>query len=73
VNKPANVAVGSAAAVAGPAASAFGLPRLEATYPTAYGLVRAVGDWAAAPAPLVPIYLRRPDAKTLAEREAVAR
>jgi tRNA threonylcarbamoyl adenosine modification protein YeaZ len=73
VNKPANVAVGSAAAVAGPAASAFGLPRLEATYPTACGLVRAVGDWAAAPAPLVPIYLRRPDAKTLAEREALAR
>jgi hypothetical protein len=32
-----------------------------------------VDDWPAAPEPLVPLYLRRPDAKTLAEREAVAR
>ncbi len=39
-------------------------------YPTAEGLVRAVADWVAAPAPLVPLYLRRPDAKTLAERAA---
>jgi hypothetical protein len=31
-------------------------------YPTAAGLVRAV-DWAADPAPLIPLYLRRPDAK----------
>lgn len=38
-------------------------------YPTAEGLVRAVADWTA-PAPLVPLYLRRPDAKTLAERAA---
>ncbi|MGZ5396650.1 MAG: tRNA (adenosine(37)-N6)-threonylcarbamoyltransferase complex dimerization subunit type 1 TsaB, partial [Mycobacterium sp.] len=29
-----------------------------------------VGDWTSAPAPLVPLYLRRPDAKTLAERAA---
>jgi tRNA threonylcarbamoyl adenosine modification protein YeaZ len=33
------------------------------TYPTAAGLVRAVADWTAEPAPLVPLYLRRPDAK----------
>jgi tRNA threonylcarbamoyl adenosine modification protein YeaZ len=39
-------------------------------YPTAEGLVRAVADWASPPAPLVPMYLRRPDAKTLAERAA---
>ena len=39
-------------------------------YPTAAGLVRAVADWTSAPAPLVPLYLRRPDAKTLAERAA---
>ena len=39
-------------------------------YPTSAGLVRAVGDWESAPAPLVPMYLRRPDAKTLAERAA---
>ena len=39
-------------------------------YPTADGLVRAVVDWTAVPAPLVPLYLRRPDAKTPAERKA---
>jgi tRNA threonylcarbamoyl adenosine modification protein YeaZ len=39
-------------------------------YPTAAGLVRAVADWTSEPAPLVPLYLRRPDAKTLAERAA---
>ena len=32
-------------------------------YPTAAGLVRAVADWSAEPAPLIPLYLRRPDAK----------
>jgi tRNA threonylcarbamoyl adenosine modification protein YeaZ len=32
-------------------------------YPTAAGLVRAVTDWTAEPAPLIPLYLRRPDAK----------
>jgi tRNA threonylcarbamoyl adenosine modification protein YeaZ len=32
-------------------------------YPSAAGLVRAVADWTAEPAPLVPLYLRRPDAK----------
>jgi tRNA threonylcarbamoyl adenosine modification protein YeaZ len=31
-------------------------------YPTAAGLVRAVDDWTSEPAPLVPLYLRRPDA-----------
>ncbi|MBO0677889.1 tRNA (adenosine(37)-N6)-threonylcarbamoyltransferase complex dimerization subunit type 1 TsaB [Mycolicibacterium sp. S2-37] len=31
-------------------------------YPTVLGLVRAVPDWNAPPAPLVPLYLRRPDA-----------
>lgn len=35
--------------------------------PSAAGLVAAVGNWAQ-PAPQVPLYLRRPDAKTLAER-----
>ena len=30
--------------------------------------LRAVTDWTAEPGPLVPLYLRRPDAKTLAER-----
>ena len=32
-------------------------------YPGVAGLVRAVTDWTAAPAPLIPLYLRRPDAK----------
>jgi tRNA threonylcarbamoyl adenosine modification protein YeaZ len=41
-------------------------------YPTAAGLVRAVADWNSQPAPLVPLYLRRPDAKTQAERAAAA-
>ena len=44
-------------------AALFDLPRLSPLYPTAAGLVRAVTDWAAEPAPLVPLYLRRPDAK----------
>ena len=49
-------------------AAGFGLPGIEPHYPTAAGLVAAVGDWAAEPGPLLPLYLRRPDAKTLAER-----
>jgi tRNA threonylcarbamoyl adenosine modification protein YeaZ len=32
-------------------------------YPGVAGLVRAVADWTVAPAPLIPLYLRRPDAK----------
>jgi len=36
--------------------------------PSPVGLVAAVGDWATDPEPLIPLYLRRPDAKTLAER-----
>jgi tRNA threonylcarbamoyl adenosine modification protein YeaZ len=42
------------------AASALARPP---TYPTVAGLVRAVADWTADPEPLVPLYLRRPDAK----------
>ncbi|OMC38764.1 tRNA N6-adenosine(37)-N6-threonylcarbamoyltransferase complex dimerization subunit TsaB [Mycobacterium sp. GA-1841] len=65
VNAPADVALdGSVAAVAGSPdhAALFTLPRLEIVYPTPAGLVRAVTDWAD-PQPLVPLYLRRPDAK----------
>lgn len=36
--------------------------------PSPAGLVAAVADWEAEPLPLIPLYLRRPDAKTLAER-----
>jgi tRNA threonylcarbamoyl adenosine modification protein YeaZ/ribosomal-protein-alanine acetyltransferase len=74
VNAPADVACEGATAVAGSAdhAAMFPLPRLDAEHPTPVGLVRAV-DWTADPGPLVPLYLRRPDAKTLAERQAVTR
>jgi tRNA threonylcarbamoyl adenosine modification protein YeaZ len=51
VNAPADVP-GAADALARPPA-----------YPTVAGLVRAVPDWSAEPAPLIPLYLRRPDAK----------
>lgn len=46
----------------------FDLPRAEPARPSPAGLVAAVADWDQPPAPLVPLYLRRPDAKTLAER-----
>lgn len=42
--------------------------RIEFVHPTPGGLAAAVGDWDREPDPLVPLYLRRPDAKTLAER-----
>jgi tRNA threonylcarbamoyl adenosine modification protein YeaZ len=69
VNAPADVPCGGAHAIAGSPdhAALLPLPRLDPTYPTPVGLVRAV-DWSADPAPLVPMYLRRPDAKSLAER-----
>jgi tRNA threonylcarbamoyladenosine biosynthesis protein TsaB len=70
VNAPADVDAGSARAVAGSPehAALFGLPRREPLYPTPTGLVAAVTGWSQQPAVLVPLYLRRPDAKTLAER-----
>ncbi|KUH95589.1 tRNA (adenosine(37)-N6)-threonylcarbamoyltransferase complex dimerization subunit type 1 TsaB [Mycobacterium sp. IS-3022] len=51
VNAPADVP-GAAEALARPP-----------VYPTVAGLVRAVADWTSEPAPLMPLYLRRPDAK----------
>ena len=73
VNSPADVRGDGTDAVAGSAelAALFPLPRLDVEHPTPIGLIRAV-DWTADPGPLVPLYLRRPDAKTLAER-AVSR
>jgi tRNA A37 threonylcarbamoyladenosine modification protein TsaB len=72
VNAPADVDPGPAQSVAGSPDHAvlFGLPRIEPTYPDAAGLVAAVADWSRPPAALLPLYLRRPDAKTLAERQA---
>ncbi|MGB3233855.1 MAG: tRNA (adenosine(37)-N6)-threonylcarbamoyltransferase complex dimerization subunit type 1 TsaB [Mycobacterium sp.] len=64
VNAAVDVPV-SADAVAGSPehAALFDLPRLAPVYPSAVGLVRAVSDWDGEPDPLVPMYLRRPDAK----------
>ncbi len=59
VNSPADVP-GAAEALARPA-----------LYPTASGLVRAVADFSAEPEPLIPLYLRRPDAKP--QQQAVTR
>jgi tRNA threonylcarbamoyl adenosine modification protein YeaZ len=71
VNAPADVDPGVARAVAGSPehAALFGLPLCEPSYPTPAGLVAAVTEWSDNPAALVPLYLRRPDAKTLAERD----
>ena len=70
VDAPASVDPGVAQAVAGSPqhAALFGLPVCEPSHPTPAGLVAAVREWSDNPAPLVPLYLRRPDAKTLAER-----
>ncbi|BBX48295.1 tRNA (adenosine(37)-N6)-threonylcarbamoyltransferase complex dimerization subunit type 1 TsaB [Mycobacterium cookii] len=75
VSAPADVDPGPARSVAGSPdhAALFGLPCIEPRYPTAAGLVAAVADWSAPPPALVPMYLRRPDAKTIAEREAAQR
>ena len=66
----ADVDTGGVDAVAGSPehCALFDLPATSPDRPSAAGLVAAVGDWAAEPAALVPLYLRRPDAKTLAER-----
>lgn len=63
VNAPPDVPSDVAAVAGSPEhAALFDLPRLTPVHPTAAGLVRAV-DWNAPPQPLVPLYLRRPDAK----------
>jgi len=64
VDAPADVPADAHAVAGSPEhAALFDLPRVSPVYPTASGLVRAVADWTAEPAPLVPLYLRRPDAK----------
>ncbi|CAN7260196.1 tRNA (adenosine(37)-N6)-threonylcarbamoyltransferase complex dimerization subunit type 1 TsaB [Mycolicibacterium frederiksbergense] len=70
VDAAAEVNADGVQAVAGsPAlAASFGLPVIGPEYPTAAELVAAVPDWRQEPEPLVPLYLRRPDAKTLVER-----
>jgi tRNA threonylcarbamoyl adenosine modification protein YeaZ len=70
VNAAADVPVDGIQAVAGSPvhAAAFGLPVIGPEYPSAAELAAVVADWTAEPQPLVPLYLRRPDAKSLAER-----
>ena len=64
VDAPADAPADAQAVAGSPEhAALFDLPRLAPLYPTAAGLVRAVADWTAEPAPLIPLYLRRPDAK----------
>lgn len=64
VASAADVPAGAAAVAGSPEHTAlFELPRLSAVYPGAAGLVAAVMDWDGEPEPLVPLYLRRPDAK----------
>lgn len=70
VNAPADVSADGVQSMAGSPtlAATFALPIIGPEYPTSAELVAAVLDWTAEPEPLVPLYLRRPDAKTLAER-----
>ncbi len=70
VNAPADVPADGVARVAGAPtlAATFGLPVVGPEHPSAAELVAAVADWSTDPEPLVPLYLRRPDAKTLVER-----
>ena len=69
----ADVPVGAAERVAGspPHCEVFALPAVEPARPIPAGLLGGVTDWDGAPDPLIPLYLRRPDAKTLAERGLV--
>lgn len=71
VNSAADVDPGRSRAVAGSPehAALFDLPHREPEYPTPAGLAAVVADWSETPAPLVPLYLRRPDAKALATRD----
>ncbi|NVN50543.1 tRNA (adenosine(37)-N6)-threonylcarbamoyltransferase complex dimerization subunit type 1 TsaB [Mycolicibacterium hippocampi] len=64
VNAAADVPGGAEAVAGSPEhAAMFDLPLLAPVYPTAAGLVAAVADWDSEPEPLIPMYLRRPDAK----------
>jgi tRNA threonylcarbamoyl adenosine modification protein YeaZ len=72
---PHQVDIGGATAAAGslPHTALFDLPVLGVQTPSPVGLVAAAIDSlrsGATPEPLVPLYLRRPDAKTIEERAA---
>jgi tRNA threonylcarbamoyl adenosine modification protein YeaZ len=73
VNAPADVPADAVAVAGSPEhAALFDLPRLTPVYPTAAGLVRAA-DLSAPPAALIPMYLRRPDAKPMPQQSAAVR
>lgn len=68
VNAPSDVPVDADTIAGSPDHTAlFDLPRVDHTHPTSEGLVRAV-DWTREPDALIPLYLRRPDAKPTSER-----
>lgn len=72
VQRPADVPTEGCTAAAGELAEAFGLPVVEPRYPTPVGLVAAAeAALGAEPAPLVPLYLRRPDAELPSKRKSV--
>ncbi|GAA4844012.1 tRNA (adenosine(37)-N6)-threonylcarbamoyltransferase complex dimerization subunit type 1 TsaB [Saccharopolyspora rosea] len=76
VQRPADVPVADlgVAAAAGEMAEALGVPAVEPRYPSPVGLVRAAREVllsGAEPEPLVPLYLRRPDAATPGPRKSV--
>lgn len=75
VGAPALVDPGDATMIAGSAGHVglFDLPAAEAESPTPAGLVLTAAEGLTSgitPEPLIPLYLRRPDAKTIAERAA---
>ncbi|MER7014410.1 tRNA (adenosine(37)-N6)-threonylcarbamoyltransferase complex dimerization subunit type 1 TsaB [Saccharopolyspora sp. NPDC000359] len=70
VQRPADVPTEGCTAVAGELAEAFDLPAVEPRHPTPVGLVAAAA-LGAEPAPLVPLYLRRPDAELPSKRKSV--
>ncbi|MFC7341792.1 tRNA (adenosine(37)-N6)-threonylcarbamoyltransferase complex dimerization subunit type 1 TsaB [Saccharopolyspora griseoalba] len=70
VAKPADVPTGGYEVAAGELAESLGLRVIEPRYPTPAGLV-AAADLDADPEPLVPLYLRRPDAAEPGKRKTV--
>ncbi|MBB5154830.1 tRNA (adenosine(37)-N6)-threonylcarbamoyltransferase complex dimerization subunit type 1 TsaB [Saccharopolyspora phatthalungensis] len=72
VQRPAEVPTRDFAAAAGEMAEALGVKVVEPRYPTPVGLVAAaVAALPGEPAPLVPLYLRRPDAEAPGKRKSV--
>jgi tRNA threonylcarbamoyl adenosine modification protein YeaZ len=72
VQRPADVPTADFAAAAGEMAEALGLAVVDPRYPTPVGLVAAASAaLRAEPAPLVPLYLRRPDAEAPGKRKSV--